>query len=145
MVLRVDDWRLVGRRGGLGGAGDRLRAWLRRASAPGLAGERRAVVEGIVLGDDQGLSPSLKTAFRRSGLYHLLTESIPSINPWSWSPRRPALPHLPTGEEKHRLRMAADPDTSEVDRTKSHVPGDHPQKAPTGYPNGQAASERRGG
>jgi competence protein ComEC len=75
VVLHVDDWRLVGRRGGLGGAGDRLRAWLRRASAPGLAGERRAVVEGIVLGDDQGLSPALKTAFRRSGLYHLLAVS----------------------------------------------------------------------
>ncbi len=75
VVLHVDDWRLVGRRGGLGGAGDRLRAWLRRASAPGLAEERRAVVEGIVLGDDQGLSPSLKTAFRRSGLYHLLAVS----------------------------------------------------------------------
>jgi competence protein ComEC len=75
VVLHVDEWRLVGRRGGLGGAGDRLRAWLRRASAPGLAGERRAVVEGIVLGDDQGLSPGLKTAFRRSGLYHLLAVS----------------------------------------------------------------------
>jgi competence protein ComEC len=75
VVLHVDDWLLVGRRGGLGGAGDRLRAWLRRASAPGLTGERRAVVEGIVLGDDQGLSPGLKTAFRRSGLYHLLAVS----------------------------------------------------------------------
>ncbi len=75
VVLHVDDWRVVGRRGGIAGAGDRLRVWLRRASAPGLSGERRALVEGIVLGDDQGLSPGLKNAFRRSGLYHLLAVS----------------------------------------------------------------------
>jgi competence protein ComEC len=76
VVFRVDDWSPTGRRrGGLGGAGDRLRSWLREASAPGLAGERRAVLEGVVLGDDNGLSPELKQAFRRSGLYHLLAVS----------------------------------------------------------------------
>lgn len=75
VVLHVDEWRVIGRRGGLGGVADRLRAWLRGASAPGLGGERRAVVEGIVLGDDRGLSPGLKAAFRRSGLYHLLAVS----------------------------------------------------------------------
>ena len=66
---------MTGRRGGLGGAGDRVRGWLRRASAPGLAGERRALVEGVLLGDDNGLTPGLKNAFRRSGLYHLLAVS----------------------------------------------------------------------
>ncbi len=75
VVLKVDAWTVVGHRGGLGGAGDRLRAWLRHASAPGLAGERRALVEGVVLGDDAGLTPGLKNAFRRSGLYHLLAVS----------------------------------------------------------------------
>jgi competence protein ComEC len=75
VVFKVDEWHVVGHRGGLGGAGDRLRAWLRAASAPGLTGERRAVLEGVVLGDDNGLSPGLKTAFRRSGLYHLLAVS----------------------------------------------------------------------
>jgi competence protein ComEC len=76
VVFRVDDWSDTGRRrGGLAGAGDRLRSWLRGASAPGLAGERRAVLEGVVLGDDNGLSPELKQAFRRSGLYHLLAVS----------------------------------------------------------------------
>lgn len=75
VVLRVDDWRVIGRRGGLGGAGDRLRAWLRRASAPGLAGERRAVLEGVLLGDAEGLSAELKQSFRRSGLFHLLAVS----------------------------------------------------------------------
>jgi competence protein ComEC len=75
VVFKVDEWHVMGHRGGLGGAGDRLRAWLRAASAPGLTGERRAVLEGVVLGDDNGLSPGLKTAFRRSGLYHLLAVS----------------------------------------------------------------------
>jgi competence protein ComEC len=75
VVLHVDAWHAVGRRGGLGGLSDRLRSWLERSSAPGLAGERRAVLEGIVLGDDAGLSDNLKTSFRRSGLYHLLAVS----------------------------------------------------------------------
>jgi competence protein ComEC len=75
VVLRVDAWRQVGRRGGLGGATDRLRAWLRRTSSPGLRGERRTVLEGVLLGDDAALSPSLSRAFKRSGLYHLLAVS----------------------------------------------------------------------
>lgn len=75
VVLRVDEWRVTGRRGGLGGAGDRLRVWLRHASAPGLAGERRAVLEGVLLGDADGLSADLKRSFRRSGLFHLLAVS----------------------------------------------------------------------
>jgi competence protein ComEC len=76
VVFRVDDWSDTGRRRtGVAGAGDRLRTWLRGASVPGLAGERRAVLEGVVLGDDNGLSPGLKQAFRRSGLYHLLAVS----------------------------------------------------------------------
>jgi competence protein ComEC len=75
VVLRIDEWHVVGRPGGLGGLADGLRRWLRRALAPGLTGERRAVLEGVVLGDDNGLSPSLQTSFRRSGLYHLLAVS----------------------------------------------------------------------
>ena len=76
VVFRVDEWRATGRRrGGLAGLGDRLRSWLRAASTPGLAGERRAVLQGVVLGDDNGLTPGLKNAFRRSGLYHLLAVS----------------------------------------------------------------------
>ena len=75
VVLHVDEWHVVGHRGGVGGVADRLRAWLRRACAPRLTGERRAVLEGIVLGDDAGLSAGLKTSFRRAGLYHLLAVS----------------------------------------------------------------------
>jgi competence protein ComEC len=75
-VLRgADDWRTVGRRGGLAGLGDRLRGHLEGAIAPGLSGERRAVIAGIVLGDDEGLSEPLQDDFRASGLYHLLAVS----------------------------------------------------------------------
>jgi competence protein ComEC len=75
VVLRADRWRVVGHRGGLGGVADRLRAWLARSIAPGLHGERRGIVEGVVLGDEQALSESLRQRFRASGLYHLLAVS----------------------------------------------------------------------
>jgi competence protein ComEC len=75
VVLHVDRLEVIGRRGGLGGVADRLRRWLARASTPGLAGQRRALVVGIVLGDDTGLSDGVRQAFRRSGLYHLLAVS----------------------------------------------------------------------
>jgi competence protein ComEC len=72
VVLRASAWRPVGRRGSLA---DRLHAWLARAAVPGLEGERRAVLEGVVLGEDQGLSEDLQARFRASGLYHLLAVS----------------------------------------------------------------------
>jgi competence protein ComEC len=43
--------------------------------APGLTGERRAVVAGVVLGEDEGLSAETADAFRTAGLYHLLAVS----------------------------------------------------------------------
>jgi competence protein ComEC len=75
VVLAADSWRTIGRRGGLGGAADAIRRWLGGASARALRGERRAVVEGVVLGDDAGLSSDLRDRFRASGLYHLLAVS----------------------------------------------------------------------
>jgi competence protein ComEC len=75
VVLRADRWRQVGRRGGLSGLTDRLRARLVRSMAPGLRGERRAVVAGVVLGDEAGLSEELQERFRASGLFHLLAVS----------------------------------------------------------------------
>jgi competence protein ComEC len=75
VVLRADHWTAVGHRGGLGGSADVLRARLARSIAPGLHGERRGVVEGIVLGDEQALSETLRQRFRASGLYHLLAVS----------------------------------------------------------------------
>ena len=75
VVLRADRWTLAGHRGGLWGVADRLRAALARSTARGLHGERRGVVEGVVLGDEQALSANLRDRFRASGLYHLLAVS----------------------------------------------------------------------
>ena len=75
VVLKGGRWRPVGRRGGIFGVADRLHHALGRAAAPGLEGERRAVLEGVVLGEDQGLSDELRASFRASGLYHLLAVS----------------------------------------------------------------------
>ncbi|MEP6813285.1 MAG: ComEC/Rec2 family competence protein [Actinomycetota bacterium] len=75
VVLRVDDWRTVGRRGGIGGVADAVRRRLQRSIARGLHGERAAVLEGVVLGEDSGLSNDLRRQFRASGLYHLLAVS----------------------------------------------------------------------
>jgi competence protein ComEC len=75
VVLRADRWRIVGRRGGLGGIADRLRAALAGSIAPGLHGDRHGIVEGVVLGDEQAISEGLRQRFRASGLYHLLAVS----------------------------------------------------------------------
>jgi competence protein ComEC len=75
VVLQVDEWHVVGRRGGIGGLADALRKRLRHSIARGLHGERAAVVEGVVLGEDSGLSDGLRRRFRASGLYHLLAVS----------------------------------------------------------------------
>ena len=75
VVLRADRWRQIGRRGGVGGIADRLRRALAGSIAPGLHGERRGIVEGVVLGDEQSLSDELRQRFRASGLYHLLAVS----------------------------------------------------------------------
>jgi competence protein ComEC len=75
LVLRAERWRLVGRRGGLSGVADTLRRRLQRSVVRQLHGDRAAVVEGVVLGEDSGLSDDLRQRFRASGLYHLLAVS----------------------------------------------------------------------
>ena len=75
VVLRADRWKLVGRRAGLAGLGDRLRTGLAGSIARGLHGSRRGVVTGVVLGDEQALPEPLRNRFRASGLYHLLAVS----------------------------------------------------------------------
>jgi competence protein ComEC len=75
VVLRVDRWHVTGRRGGIGGLADRLRTFVARGLSHGSDGERRALLLGVVLGADEGLSQSLRDRFRASGLYHLLAVS----------------------------------------------------------------------
>ena len=75
VVARGREWRLVGRRGGIGGIADRIHHELAQSIAPGLAGERRVVLAGLVLGEEEGLSDELRDDFRASGLYHLLAVS----------------------------------------------------------------------
>ena len=75
VVLKGRAPEIVGRRGGLGGLADRLRSAIGTALASGVSGERRAVLLGIVLGEDEGLDKELRDAFRASGLYHLLAVS----------------------------------------------------------------------
>jgi len=75
VVLRAEHSHVVGHRGGFWGVTDGLRAWLERSLAPGVTGERHAVLEGVVVGADEGLSSDLQDRFRASGLYHLLAVS----------------------------------------------------------------------
>jgi competence protein ComEC len=75
VVLQLDEWHVVGHRGGVGGLADALRRGLRRSIGHGLRGERAAVVAGVVLGDENGLSDGLRQRFRAAGLYHLLAVS----------------------------------------------------------------------
>lgn len=75
VVLQGGEWRRIGRRGGLAGLGDRLRDRVEHALGRGPAGASRAVVLGIVVGEDEGLDPGLRRDFRASGLQHLLAVS----------------------------------------------------------------------
>jgi competence protein ComEC len=75
VVLRGAAWRQVGRRGGLAGVGDRLRDRIEQAVDRGARGVRRALVLGIVLGEDEGLPERVRQDFRASGLAHLLAVS----------------------------------------------------------------------
>ncbi|MGH3135706.1 MAG: ComEC/Rec2 family competence protein [Gaiellaceae bacterium] len=75
VVLRGAAWRQVGARGGIPGVGDRLRDRVERAVGRGVGGVRRALVLGVVLGEDEGLPERTRDDFRASGLYHLLAVS----------------------------------------------------------------------
>ncbi|MEX0850668.1 MAG: ComEC/Rec2 family competence protein [Gaiellaceae bacterium] len=75
VVLRGSAWRQVGSRGGIAGVGDRLRDRIEHAVGRGSDGVRRALVLGVVLGEDEGLPERVRQDFRASGLAHLLAVS----------------------------------------------------------------------
>ena len=71
-ILRGQSYRMVGRRGGVSGFGDRVGRWLTGDTVTGLKGERRDVIEAIVLGRASGIDQGLLDDFRATGLYHCL-------------------------------------------------------------------------
>lgn len=75
VVVRGERPRIVGRRGGIGGVADRLRAHVEATLARGAQGDRRRLLAGIVLGEDSDIDRSLRDAFEASGLMHLLAVS----------------------------------------------------------------------
>ena len=75
VVLRGDRWRVVGPPRRTRRVADGIRAFVTRGLSRGSAGEQRAVLLGVVLGADEGLSQGLRDRFRASGLYHLLAVS----------------------------------------------------------------------
>jgi competence protein ComEC len=75
VVVKAEDAAVVGRRGGIGGVADGLRAHVEHSLATGTRGQRLALLRGFVLGDDGGVEGSLRDAFRASGLAHLTAVS----------------------------------------------------------------------
>jgi ComEC/Rec2-related protein len=75
VVLHGNVWRRLGQRAGITGLGDRLRDRIEEGVGRGTEGLRRAVVLGVVLGEDEDLGDPVRRDFRASGLYHLLAVS----------------------------------------------------------------------
>ena len=119
VILRGRDWRVVGHRGGIGGLSDRLRGHVARSIAAGLEGERRAVLAGIVLGEDEGLSEELQASFKAAGLYHLLRLKRRSL----WPPK---------GSATGRRRQAQVPSAFEP-RDHSSWVDDFPRRCATAH------------
>lgn len=75
LAAALGDLRLVGHRGGLQGAVDRLRLASRAHLRAGLHAPVADVLQGMVLGDDEGVSEQIVDDFRRSGLLHIMAVS----------------------------------------------------------------------
>ncbi|MFL5826046.1 MAG: ComEC/Rec2 family competence protein [Thermoleophilaceae bacterium] len=71
-TLELESLRVLpGRPGGIG----ELRRSAEHALSQGISGERSALAAGMVLGEDERISPDMKDDFRRAGLGHLLAVS----------------------------------------------------------------------
>ena len=77
VLLEADfsDLAITGRRGGLQGLIDRLRLASRSHLLKGLHSPVAEVLQGMVLGDDEGVSEETSDAFRASGLLHIMAVS----------------------------------------------------------------------
>jgi len=75
LAAALDDLRLAGRRGGVQGSVDRLRLASRAHLRVGLHSPVDDVLQGMVLGDDEGVTEQIVDDFRRSGLLHIMAVS----------------------------------------------------------------------
>lgn len=74
-VLRVGTQQVIGQRGGWWGIADRARAYAVAALEPAGVGDPGQIVVGLAFGGSAGMSPQAVSAFRASGLAHLLAVS----------------------------------------------------------------------
>ena len=75
VVLEAPWFEITGTRGGIAGISDRVRRFLAAGMGEGMGSEQRALVRGVVLGEDEALDDELLERFRDSGLFHLLAVS----------------------------------------------------------------------
>lgn len=92
------DLEVVGRRSGVRGAMDSLRRASRAHLLAGLKPPLRDVLQGMVLGDDEGVDEELIEQFRRSGLLHIMAVSGENVvllcSMWSFAFMLLAIPRL---------------------------------------------------
>ena len=93
------DLRLAGRRSGVQGLVDRLRLSSRAHLRTGLRPPVRDVLQGMVLGDDEGVEPQIIDDFRASGLLHIMAVSGENVvllcSMWSFVLLLLGVPRLP--------------------------------------------------
>ena len=75
LAAEFADLTVAGRRGGLQGAVDGLRLAARAHLAVGVRSPVGDVLQGMVLGDDEGVDETIVEDFRRSGLLHIMAVS----------------------------------------------------------------------
>jgi len=75
VVLEAPWFSVTGSRGGIAGLSDRVRRFLAAGMGEGMNESQRALVRGVVLGEDEALDKDLLDDFRDSGLFHLLAVS----------------------------------------------------------------------
>ncbi len=99
-LLEADfsDLSVVGHRRGWRGSIDELRLASRRHLQRGLQAPVRDVLQGMVLGDDEGVEPEIIDDFRRSGLLHIMAVSGENVvllcGMWSFAFTLLAIPRL---------------------------------------------------
>jgi competence protein ComEC len=102
--LLLDEARETGgRRGGLAGALDAMRARAERSVVAGMPAGDGALLRGMVLGQDEAIEPGLREDFRDSGLAHLLAVSGQNVMLLAAL----ALPALALAGLRLRARLAA--------------------------------------